>query len=860
MRSRESYQEVFIAPEAQILVVDDSEMNLFVVRNLLKQTMVQVDTCLGGKMALQKMGEKQYDVILLDHMMPEMDGIETLKRSREIEDNPCAFTPVIALTANVAEGAQEMYLKAGFDDYISKPIDGELLKKKLLYYIPKEKILKSEPLKKEEDTAYRKAAENIFAEPVVAVKNRKHILVVDDDSFNIKVAEDILTEYFQVSSVTSGEQALEFIKVHLPDLILLDLNMPGIDGKETMNRIKASNQWKRIPIICLTADSSPETEIECLDIGASDFITKPFFPQVMLSRISRVLELDDLRNNLETRLEIKTRMVEKVTLNSIMAIAHTIDAKDTYTSGHSLRVAKCAEAIAQRLGWTEEEIQNIHYIALLHDIGKIGVPDAILNKPSRLSNEEFTIIKQHPVIGNEILKDIHMIKQVAEGALYHHERYDGTGYPFGLSGEEIPLCARIVGIADAYDAMTSNRVYRKRLSDETVISEFERGKGSQFDPKLTDLFIGMLKEHFHVPYPEEKGNYIWDRSSEIISGSNLLLEQESEAYAAETRKSSAMDVLTGLLNRDHAERRIDELMHGNHNGALFAIDLDNLKGINDTYGHIAGDRALRLIADVLVEISGERDVVCRIEGDKFIVFFTDIIERKTLLLKAQEILSSFMVGAKAFDFRDETSVSMGISIYPVDGADYDTIYGNAEKALYFVKRSGKNAYSFFSDDKEQPAVKAAVNHTTATDLDNISRLIEGDADMQGAFTVQYDEFKRLYNYISRCVKRKNQKVQMLLFTLHMNDKAENYNYMVPDEAMSTLELSIASSLRMVDVGTRYSSVQYIVILMDADAESAGKVAVRVADRFYRTYGGKDVTLSYDIRSMRPNMPVIEKDT
>ena len=848
MKSRKTYQEVFVAPEAQILLVDDNSMNMFVVENLLKQTKVQIETCLSGKEALQKITEKRYDVILLDHMMPEMDGIETMKIFKSMENHLCKDTPVIALTANVAEGAQEMYLRVGFSDYISKPIDGEFLKKKLLKYIPDEKIVKSAPV--QEEVSRKKEAESIFVEPVIEAKVRKHILIVDDDKFNIKVAEDILKQYFQVSSVTSGEQALEFIVINVPDLILLDLNMPGIDGKETMNRMKASSIWKNIPIICLTADSSSETEIECLDIGAADFITKPFVPQVMLSRISRVLELDELRNNLETRLENKTRLVEKVTLNSIMAIANTIDAKDTYTAGHSIRVAKCSVEIARKLGWKEEEVQNLHYLALLHDIGKIGVPDVILNKPTRLSKEEFNIIKRHSVIGNEILKDIHTIKQVSEGALYHHERYDGTGYPFGLSGEDIPLCARIVGIADAYDSMTSNRVYRKRLSDEKVISEFEQGKGKQFDPKLTDLFVSMLKSGFHVPYPEGEEHLFLGQPGEVFS-----MELQTTQSDEESGKDSAMDMLTGFLNRGYAERRIDDLMHGSHDGALFVIDLDHLKEINDNYGYIAGDRTLRLFADTLMDSTSEGDIICRIEGDKFIVFFTDMTDRKLLISKAQEILGTFFTKVKEFEFHEKASVSIGIAVFPADGTDYDTIYNNAEKALYYVKRSGGNAYSFFNNEKE--AGNAAV--TTTTDLDNISRLIEGSQDSEGIFSVKYDEFKRLYSYISRCVKRKQQKVQTVLFTLHMNNQTGNYNYMVPEEAMSMLELSIASSLRMVDVGTRYSSVQYIAILMDTDEENAGKVAERVAERFYKTYGGKDVNLSYDIRTMQSNM-LIEQET
>ena len=265
-----------------------------------------------------------------------------------------------------------------------------------------------------------------------------------------------------------------------------------------MRRIKANEKWSKIPIIFLTADSTPETESQCLSDGADDFIAKPFVPQVMQSRVSRILELSDLRNDLEAKLVEKTKEVEMVTLNAVMAIANTIEAKDLYTSGHSNRVAKCSVEIAKRMGMSEDDIKELNFKALLHDIGKIGVPDAILNKPMALADDEFAIIKKHPVIGGDILKNIAIVSNLHYGALYHHERYDGKGYPKGLMGDEIPYEARIIAIADTYDAMTSDRAYRKALPRELVIAELERCKGKQFDPKITDVFIEMLRTGFSL--------------------------------------------------------------------------------------------------------------------------------------------------------------------------------------------------------------------------------------------------------------------------------------------------------------------------------------------------------------------------
>ena len=666
------------------------------------------------------------------------------------------------------------------------------------------------------------------------------VLIVDDDEFNLRVAGDILKEKYSVCTTQSGEATLKFLEENLPRMILLDLHMPGMDGREVMKKIQKNKMWMKIPIIFLTSDNKPETEQECLVLGALDFITKPFVPMVMLSRIDRIMELVELQNDLEKKLEEKTKLVETVSLNSIMVIANTIDAKDAYTSGHSMRVAQCAAAIARKLDWSEKEVQNIHYVALLHDIGKIGVPDAILNKPGRLNNEEFEVIKKHPVIGNDILKDIHIIRSVAEGALYHHERYDGRGYPFGLSGEEIPQYARIIGIADAYDAMTSNRIYRHKLTQETVISEFEKGRGSQFDPKLTDLFLEMLKGGFDLT--KERRAPSWDDN---LASDSSALSMELTKYTAGDQHKSYMDSLTGLYTKSYAEARIGKLLGEAHLGTLLMIDMDDFKRINDTFGHIIGDNTLKMFAETLKANTGPEAVVCRLGGDEFLVFLTDVTDRQEVAKKAQNILDMFSDNLKKINFRNATSVSMGIAIFPSDGKTFETLYSNADKSLYYVKKNGKNAYAFYSDEK--PRDKA---HNTGTDLVHIRTMLEGnmkDAD-KGVFKVEFEEFQRIYKYISRGVKRNHQQVQTLLFTLSMDD-SDNYKLNF-EEPMQTLELSVASSVRLIDVGTRYSSIQYIVILLDTDLDNGKKVADRVVKKFYQMYGGRGVVVSYDIQTMR----------
>ena len=205
---------------------------------------------------------------------------------------------------------------------------------------------------------------------------------------------------------------------------------------------------------------------------------------------------DDITKQNDEYLEMlnsKNEQIQNMTTQTITAIANALDAKDTYTEGHAERVAAYSARIARKLGMSEEDVKNVRFVALFHDIGKIGVPDAVLNKPGRLTEEEFNQMKQHTVVGGEIIKDLDMIPGVYVGARYHHERYDGRGYPDGLHGMDIPYIARIIAVADAYDAMTTNRIYRNRLTNEQALAELEKGLGTQFDAEVASALIDLLR-------------------------------------------------------------------------------------------------------------------------------------------------------------------------------------------------------------------------------------------------------------------------------------------------------------------------------------------------------------------------------
>lgn len=328
------------------------------------------------------------------------------------------------------------------------------------------------------------------------------ILVVDDDAANLQMASKILGgEKMRVSCMKSGEAAVKFLQENRPDLILLDIHMPGMDGFETIAEIKKNEATADIPVVFLTADDDSNSETRGLEAGAMDFIKKPFVPEVLLIRVKHLIELVRLQTDLSNEVAIKTQEVmehheklERVAIQIVMALSGAIDAKDTYTNGHSIRVAEYSREIAKRAGCSEEQQNDIYMMGLLHDVGKIGVPDTIINKPSRLTDEEYDIMKSHPVKGETILKTITEFPQLLLGARSHHERYDGKGYPDGISGEEIPREARMIAIADAYDAMTSKRSYRNALAQSTVRAEMEKGKGTQFDPELVEIMLDMIDE------------------------------------------------------------------------------------------------------------------------------------------------------------------------------------------------------------------------------------------------------------------------------------------------------------------------------------------------------------------------------
>lgn len=325
------------------------------------------------------------------------------------------------------------------------------------------------------------------------------ILVVDDEIINLMMVKNILEPEYEVIEANSCEEALALLKDMTPTIILLDIHMPEIDGYETLIKIRNIERLKDIPIVFLTADDESRAEVRGFELGADDFVRKPFVSEVVKHRVAKCIENYKLHHNLKQEVErqakkVESRTKELNTLSSeiIQTLTSAIDAKDIYTKGHSSRVAEYAVILAKSLGWDEYRIEKLYYTAILHDIGKIGVPDRVLNKDGKLTDEEFELIKSHTVLGADLLQGMSHLSDMYQVAKHHHERYDGKGYPDKLSITSIPEEARLVCIADSYDAMSSDRVYRKALKREVIREELVKGRGTQFDPHMLDVFLELF--------------------------------------------------------------------------------------------------------------------------------------------------------------------------------------------------------------------------------------------------------------------------------------------------------------------------------------------------------------------------------
>lgn len=315
----------------------------------------------------------------------------------------------------------------------------------------------------------------------MAQDRRSKILVVDDDLRNVELLEAHLSNAgYDVVKASDGEGALRRIEEGTIDLILLDVMMPKLNGFEVCKRIKGDEKTRFIPVVMITALREVEDKIRGIEAGTDDFLDKPVNKNELLARTKSLVRLKHLNDHLEN------------TENVLFALANAVEAKDPCTEEHLERMVIYSSGMAKHIGLSHEVKTALESAGILHDIGKIGISESILCKPGPLTKEEFEKMKEHTIIGEEIVEPLRFSDFIAPAVRGHHERWDGSGYPDGLAGEEINIGARIISIIDAYDAMTSDRPYRRSMPKEKAINILQEGKGTQWDAKLVESFIEMI--------------------------------------------------------------------------------------------------------------------------------------------------------------------------------------------------------------------------------------------------------------------------------------------------------------------------------------------------------------------------------
>ena len=337
-----------------------------------------------------------------------------------------------------------------------------------------------------------------------AGKERKHdfhILVIDDNHEVLKLMKILLENEFDLTFSTSAAEGLILLRDQSPDLVLCDLMMPGMDGQQFCRAVKGDDVLKHTPVILVTARSGSDLMAEGIESGADDYVTKPFSGTELKARIQALLrirsveaELALANRNLKMRTNDLVERQKSLFIAMVKSLVSALDAKDIYTRHHSTRVTEYTLKIARKMNFGVREMADLELAALLHDVGKIGVPEYVLNKKSKLTEEEMGLIRQHPTHAESILKPVVELNQISKIVRAHHERYDGTGYPDRLRGLEIPLAARIMAVADTYDAITSERPYRGAESHSFAVKEIIKFSGIQFDPEVVQHFIEIAGE------------------------------------------------------------------------------------------------------------------------------------------------------------------------------------------------------------------------------------------------------------------------------------------------------------------------------------------------------------------------------
>ena len=429
------------------------------------------------------------------------------------------------------------------------------------------------------------------------------VLFVDDDVAIVERMQKYLQKFFHtVLLAYDGEEALEILETNAVDILITDISMPKLNGIELIGRVRAFNE--KMAVIILSAFSDFDYLKSAISYGIDGYMLKPVDYEALnrelhkcVVRIAIEAENKRYKEHLEELLEQKQHELVESYRSTMVAMVDIIESRDSYTAGHSQRVAKYAKQIAVAMELSTKETELVYKAGLLHDIGKIAVPDSILLNPHTLSQREYTIIKQHVQIGVDILKKIPIFEDVAEIVLAHHEHYDGSGYPRGLKKEQVPLLSHILVVADSFDAMTTSRVYKGQKSVEESLKELKMLSGRQFHPKVVEGALKALK-----------GVRL---AGEIIQEPTNELEREKFFYFFK-------DTVTRAYNKKYLEVTLLQNSYTNKYRYVYLVFLHNFSNYNKQYGWEVGDRLLVDIADVLSDLF-EDALVFRIQGDDFVL-------------------------------------------------------------------------------------------------------------------------------------------------------------------------------------------------------------------------------------------------
>ncbi len=448
-----------IHADCNILVVDDSSTVRAVLKKDLESRGLNISTAADGMQGFNAAKLNHYDLIITDVDMPKLDGFCLCNKLKE--EKITSSIPVIILSSLDSEDNIEKGFRTGAAAFISKssPLSE-------LYSCIKEILDKRLML------------------------HQRLILVVDDSNVIRNIVRDGLVKAgFQVVVAENGKKALEVLKEHKPDLIISDLAMPEMDGYSFCSAVRLNPFWKTIPFVVMSTTSDRFVMRRMMQRGACAYFVKPFNIEQLVINAEKLLS-----DHYQLMFKEKERIDSErnILLGTITSLIQALEARDMYTCGHSETVAEIACGMAEEMGFREIEIDRLSTAARLHDLGKIGVPDRILLKSGPLDEKEYSLIKQHPVIGKNILSSIESLQPILSIVLHHHERIDGKGYPSGLKGSRIPLWARIVAVADTYHAITSDRPYRKGLSSEAALEFISQASSTQLCSECVEVFLKWI--------------------------------------------------------------------------------------------------------------------------------------------------------------------------------------------------------------------------------------------------------------------------------------------------------------------------------------------------------------------------------